>query len=194
MARKEDVPHREKEICWRLREFRETTRIPRTTFALSIGISSERMASYELARVPVRYEIFKAVNAQYLIRLDWLMNRRGPPIARRPYDDSKFADQINKREKLSVIYDEILSRHADPDKEDVQTFFFGPGGLEARLMELRQIVTNPKDSRELPSNLLPLFIDQIEDVLIETKKAVERDLPQEEKYARAMKSRLTKQS
>jgi transcriptional regulator with XRE-family HTH domain len=149
MARKEAVPQRERGICFRLREFRLSTKIPRTTFALTVGISGERLASYELGRVPLRYGVFKAINRHFHIRLDWLMNNRGTLTSPTPLDDSQFASQINEKELLSVVYDTVLSKHSDPDKEDLEAFFFGPGGLDARLSELERIVTNPKETKKL---------------------------------------------
>ena len=42
----------------RLRQFRESLKIARTRFAITIGLSSESMSSYESGRVPLPYEVF----------------------------------------------------------------------------------------------------------------------------------------
>jgi transcriptional regulator with XRE-family HTH domain len=56
MARKTPVPERERAICARLREARLETRLSQVAFAKEAGIDSSLLASYEHARVPIRYE------------------------------------------------------------------------------------------------------------------------------------------
>ena len=175
MARKQDVPERERRISYHLWEFRRSTKIPRTTFALTVGISGERMASYESGRVPLRYGVFKAINRHFHVSLDWLMNGRLPLVSFRPFDDRQFADQVDDKQPLSVVYDTILSKYYTPESEDTSAFFWGPTGLDARLGELERLVSDPKQCRRLEGGLLPVFVTLLERALVATKAAVEQE-------------------
>jgi hypothetical protein len=66
------LTEREKLICWRLREFRELTQIPRTKFALGIGITGERMASYETGRARVPYGVARQIVLRFWMSEVWL--------------------------------------------------------------------------------------------------------------------------
>ena len=111
MARKEAVPPREVEICQRLHTFRLSTKIPRSAFALSVGISASRLSEYENGRVPLRYDTFRAVNAKFFINLRWLVTGAGESTDDRPFDDAQFRSLIRDRELLSAVYDSVIAQH-----------------------------------------------------------------------------------
>jgi transcriptional regulator with XRE-family HTH domain len=103
-----DNPVEEIAIGKRLREFRESTRIPRTAFALSIGIGSERLASYEAGRVRLRYGVFKSVAENYRINPMWLATGDGPPMLDDPFDFSTVL-HIPAKVPFSQAYREFLN-------------------------------------------------------------------------------------
>lgn len=100
---------REIQIGQRLRAFRESKRISRTAFALSIGIGSERLASYEAGRVPLRFEVYKAINDQYFISPRWLATGEGSPALSQPFDNGDKALPIPMRSVFSEAYDAHLA-------------------------------------------------------------------------------------
>jgi transcriptional regulator with XRE-family HTH domain len=77
---KSAVSEREVQIGRRLRMFRESKMIPRTAFALSIGVGAERLASYEAGRVPLRFGVFLAIHQRHLIDPAWLATGQGNPV------------------------------------------------------------------------------------------------------------------
>jgi transcriptional regulator with XRE-family HTH domain len=103
------LPQREVEICHRLKAFREGTKISRSRFAVTIGIGSERLASYENARAPVRYEVYRAINQHFFIDPHWLATGENLPVRVKPYDDSVILPMVKPRQLFSEVYDNHLS-------------------------------------------------------------------------------------
>ena len=100
---------REIEIGKRLRAFREGLKIPRTVFALSIGVGGERLASYEVGRVPLRYGVFEAIAKQYRLNPVWLGKGEGEPSLRIAFDFTGLVP-IPAAAVFSQIYDEYLDK------------------------------------------------------------------------------------
>jgi len=98
------------EIARNLRAFREYLRISRTAFALAIGIGSERLASYESGRVPLRYEVFSAISRRFSLNPLWLATRLTHPVGPEPFDDSEFQSEIDPKSLFTVVYDCVLKR------------------------------------------------------------------------------------
>jgi transcriptional regulator with XRE-family HTH domain len=104
------ITDREKEICDRLRRFREILQIPRTKFALTVGINSERLYTYEAGKAQIRYDTFAAVQKQFSINPVWLATGNESPAAK-DFSDEKFREQIKPRELFSSVYDRLLERY-----------------------------------------------------------------------------------
>jgi len=104
------LTEREKEICDRLRRFREILQIPRTRFSLSIGVSSERLYSYEAGRAQIRYDTFSAVQQQYALNPVWLATGQESPRLDN-FSDEKFRAQVKPRELFSSVYDRLLEKY-----------------------------------------------------------------------------------
>jgi transcriptional regulator with XRE-family HTH domain len=102
------LPKEEMEIGKRLRLFRQMLKIPRTAFALDIGISGERLASYESGRARLRYETFRALNAKYYIVPTWLATGTGIARASIPFDDAVFEGSIDPKRPFSEVYSSVL--------------------------------------------------------------------------------------
>lgn len=79
------LPDRERAVCARLREARQHLRLTQTEFAKQIGISRERLASYEHARAPLRFDCGLKVCRQFLVSEKWLADGlRSPGPLRNP--------------------------------------------------------------------------------------------------------------
>lgn len=98
---------REIQIGQRLREFRESKRISRTAFALSIGIGSERLASYESGRVPLRCEVFLAIHRLYFLNPVWLATGQELPAYEAAVDFGRQTIILQKW-SFSEAYDRAL--------------------------------------------------------------------------------------
>jgi len=66
------LPEREVQIAARLKEAREFLRLSQKEFAEGVGIRRERLASYEDARVPLRWEIALRLCRRFFISEEWL--------------------------------------------------------------------------------------------------------------------------
>jgi transcriptional regulator with XRE-family HTH domain len=66
------LPDKERAVCARLREVRQHLRLTQTEFAVQIGISRERLASYEDARAPVRADVGLRACRQFVVSEKWL--------------------------------------------------------------------------------------------------------------------------
>lgn len=95
-------------MCGRFRAFREMLQIPRAAFAVSVGFGTERIASYEAARAPLKYEVFRAASSRYFLNPQWLAAAVGSPKLWGPFDDSPFANQIPPRALFTEVYDEFI--------------------------------------------------------------------------------------
>ncbi len=101
---------REKQICERLRQFRESLQIPRTRFALTLGLTEAALAGYELGRARVRYETFAAVQKRFLLNPVWLATGEENLVLHH-WTDEKFRDQVKPRELFSHAYDRLIAKH-----------------------------------------------------------------------------------
>jgi transcriptional regulator with XRE-family HTH domain len=99
---------REKQICERLRQFRESLQIPRTRFALSIGVTDAALAGYELGRARVRYETFGAVQKRFSVNPVWLATGKENLVLFN-WSDEKIRAMVKPREIFSRAYDRLIA-------------------------------------------------------------------------------------
>ena len=102
------LPQRELEICHRLRAFREVLKISRAAFAVTIGIGTERLASYESGRAPLRYEVFRLIHQHFRLNPSWLVSGHTAPQVDTLIDDSAFLSKVPRKALFSEIYDQHL--------------------------------------------------------------------------------------
>lgn len=102
------VSDSEKLIGSRLRAFRETLQIPRAKFAVAIGFGSERIASIESGRAPLRYEVFRAVSLRYELSPYWLAEGAGSPKHGGVFDEARLAKEVHPRALFSEVYDRFI--------------------------------------------------------------------------------------
>ncbi len=116
-----ELSERDKQVAQRLRFFREQhLKISRTSFALAIGIGSERLASYEAGRVPLRYEIFALITKRFNLRPFWLATGTSAILDDLPFDDSSFHSEIDPKKRFIEVYDLVLSEPLAREKYDRQ--------------------------------------------------------------------------
>ncbi|HEX3720636.1 MAG TPA: helix-turn-helix transcriptional regulator [Verrucomicrobiae bacterium] len=87
----------------RLREFRESLKIPRVVFALEIGIGGERLASYESGRVPLRWGVFMAISQRFNLNPTWLATGKQPPRLEGPIDATPF-ETVDPKKRFSSVF------------------------------------------------------------------------------------------
>jgi transcriptional regulator with XRE-family HTH domain len=94
---------REREICTRVRKFRESTKWSQDDVARELGISRDRVASVEYGRTPLRYDLAKWLAEKLDVGLHWIAEGR-PPI--RPYlpPDQAEESKIAPHALLSEAY------------------------------------------------------------------------------------------
>jgi hypothetical protein len=165
-----NLPERELAIARRLRAFREVLKIPRTAFALSIGVGGERLASYEAGRVALRYHVFRAINQHFRLNPQWLATGEESPQMGAPIDDSSFTNKLRPGARFTEAYDRFLKAichdRAMQARRDfivfsnelqrVLEYISGPGAddtefisrARAKLLELRSVINKEVDFRD----------------------------------------------
>ena len=154
VPRKAALPLREVEICRRLEAFRRGTRIPRSVFARTVGFGPERLATYEGARSPIRYEAFRAISDHFFLNPQWLATGQGSRVLEGPFDDGAFRAKIEGRALLSEVYDRVLKGHFDALEEAVVENWLAPEGLLGKLGDFDDALEDPVSREKLPTYLL----------------------------------------
>jgi DNA-binding transcriptional regulator YiaG len=72
------LPQRELEICARVREVREGEQMSMPVFAKALGITRQRLGSYEYGRAPLRYSLGKRIGELFDINQRWLATGQPP--------------------------------------------------------------------------------------------------------------------
>jgi transcriptional regulator with XRE-family HTH domain len=73
---REPLPEREKQICARLREMRERLGKTQEKLSAEVGITRQRLASYEEGRAPLRCDLALRICRQFIISEEWLATGR----------------------------------------------------------------------------------------------------------------------
>src|SRR4051794_16855259 len=76
-APRKDLPKRESEICSRLRAARESLSVSQEEFARQVGITRQRLASYEEMRAPLRADLALRICRQFILSEHWLATGEG---------------------------------------------------------------------------------------------------------------------
>ncbi len=101
---------REIEVCERLRAFREASKISRAGFAAGLGIGTERLASYESARAPLRWDVFTKIHERWHINPHWLATGSGFAFVLDFNLDRWVKVRVEPRKLFTEIYDEFIER------------------------------------------------------------------------------------
>jgi len=100
------LPQREIEICQRVREVRLQLKWKQSDFSKELGISRVRLASYEYAKAPIRYDFANRLCSQLNISQSWLAEG-GRPLPG-PYLHIHSLPDIAPRIIFSEAYDRFL--------------------------------------------------------------------------------------
>ena len=169
------LPEREKEIGRRLRAFRQGLGIFRTAFAVSVGIGSDRLASYEAGRVPLRYDIFRAINARYHLSARWLVANEGTVRWDRPFDESPLPDKPLERELLSVAYDRVLAAEYKRLEVKAVDEINGPTGVITAMKNFMAAASDPERRKTIPTDVIEKVHRYCLDLLAATAEAEAED-------------------
>jgi transcriptional regulator with XRE-family HTH domain len=101
----------------RLREFRESLRIPRTSLALWVGIGSNQLASYESGRAALPWGVFRDIAERFRLNPYWLATGQGKPELRYFFSDSRTLIKSPK-DRFADVFDTLLKLGVLPDHPD----------------------------------------------------------------------------
>ncbi len=101
------LPQREIGICQRVRELRLALKWNQPAFAAELGISRERIASYEYAKAPIRYSVGKRLCERFRVNPKWLAEGIEPKQWHIPIH-SDLESQIEPGMLFSEAYDRFL--------------------------------------------------------------------------------------
>ena len=183
---------REIQIGQRLRAFREAKRISRTAFALSIRIGSERLASYEAGRVPLRFEVFKAISQEYSINPIWLATGEGTPSLSTPF-------QLGEAEALvpsSMPFSQAYDSHLDSMCRDqyrhgrvlIEQYLDSVGNLSAFLKQNPEEKIPAEVAEGFYSGLLDFTSEALE--VLRFQQALERRVKKLRAHAKGSKEKV----
>ena len=152
-------------IGLRLRVFREDVcKMSRTAFALSIGIGSERLASYESGRAPLRYDIFRRIALEHMLNPAWLATETLPVRFNHSLEYNEFDAKIPPRALFVDAYDRWLRKWI----EEQQT----AAGIAFRtlLQGIDELDALPEEAkRDLPADYNEQIKRRLEELLQKMK-------------------------
>jgi transcriptional regulator with XRE-family HTH domain len=138
----------------RLREFREALRISRTAFAFEIAIGSERMASYESGRVPLRWGVFSAISKRFLLNPLWLATGTGSQRLEFPFDESGLKS-VDPRKRFSEVMIDIVNEAGSSELIEIDRKATRLGGLLAELVDFARL-------NKIPPEMLPKLTEMLD--------------------------------
>lgn len=101
---------REIEIGQRLKAYRLGKRISRAGFAGAIGIGTERLASYESGRAPLKYKVFRLIEKEFHLNPAWLALGGDYQPEANPMRDEELPDNISEQALFSEVFDAHLKQ------------------------------------------------------------------------------------
>lgn len=136
MARQTPLPELEKQIGQRLRKFRiEQVGLSSVEFSRRIGIDSNRLATYEHGRAPLRYEIADAAARTFNICQRWLAEEK-EPVRYYVSIPEVLRERFPQRSLFSSIYNGFLKSFVDDHLAELQ--HLGAGKMHDELLEVVQ--------------------------------------------------------
>lgn len=169
MPRKNPVLEREKAIGRRLRELREKHLAKRTALALRLGISSDRLASYEFGRVPLPWGIGSRICELFNVSQAWLLTGEAPARSMYLQPPEELKASASSRSLFSEVCQKFLTqkrRQWAASEAEVSTKVMLRVYDEARKL---------KNAGKFP----PESFAAIEATLVETERAIKAALEQQ---------------
>ena len=151
------LPQREIEICQRVREVRLANRWQQAQFAAELGINRARLASYEYAKAPIRYELGKKLCLRLNISERWLATGRLP---KKRFTDFIYAPEASTR--LDPLFSEVFDQHLKEPTKESEVKLIDLIGIE-RFIQERFDSSTPIYGKSGTKDLDKLYLDQISD-------------------------------
>lgn len=145
-------------VAKRLRAFRSAMPATRAGFAVLVGIGTERLASYESARVPIQYSVFRAITQAFHLSPFWLATGTSAVRLDQPFDDSAFLSEVPPRATFLEIYDRFL---ADPFTQKQVEALEAFNRLTASMRGLQAFLSDLRKARLSLDDLDPSFADKL---------------------------------
>ncbi|MDB6110909.1 MAG: hypothetical protein JWR69_2659 [Pedosphaera sp.] len=101
------MPAREVEICKRLRIYRIRTGLSQIAFARDVGLDSTKLASFEHARAPLRYDVAYKILSTSLLNPQWLAEGIWPISSTAFFYNAKDL-KAEPGALFSKVYDSLL--------------------------------------------------------------------------------------
>ena len=168
------LPIEEEVICLRLREVREDLRLTQEEFAEKLGLTRERLASYEYARAPVRWSLGSKLCAVFHRSQRWLAlgeaPKHGPwlviPPCETPTPQELFSEGYKKIAPGVLRAQEAAARAFKIPIEvldslpDAQTMPSTPADIAASYRSmLPELIAH--DLRGIPDDLVPICCQKL---------------------------------
>jgi transcriptional regulator with XRE-family HTH domain len=144
-SKRKVLPKREQSIGSRLKMAREALHLTQAEFAREIGISRQRLASYEEARVPLRFDLALRMCRQFVLGEKWLATGEG--------DMRQCLDLASRGSSYQVAMDWPLGRAYDEHLGAVYE------GLVLQFGDTIQIVIRETESFQFLRNYFLLLLD-----------------------------------
>ncbi|HOQ47880.1 MAG TPA: helix-turn-helix transcriptional regulator [Bryobacteraceae bacterium] len=106
---KSNMRARELQIGGRIRRIREALRLSQAEFAEQLGITRQRLASYEEGRVAIRYDLALRLCRRFIVSEKWLATGLGDPRLLMDLRFDPVAAQIPVDSPYSKAFDDALS-------------------------------------------------------------------------------------
>lgn len=107
---------KDRTIAARLRRGREARRLSQAEFAKQIGITRERLASYEDGRAPLRTDIALRVCRQFILSEKWLATGKGPMNSLMDLGAEPLPQSLPLDAPFSESYEYFLGKRYDKIK------------------------------------------------------------------------------
>lgn len=125
MPRTKPLSGKEREICHRVREWRNYLRLPLAVVAEMVQVKPSYLASIENARNPLRYSVAYRLLNSNVINIHWLFHGAGPALGRSFAPSPAFL-KVGEKVLFSQVYFAFLRFQMN--------YQFVPGGVLGREM------------------------------------------------------------
>ena len=157
------LPQQEIEVCKRLLEIRQLLDLEQRSLGSALGITRDRLASYENFRAPLRYSVGDLLCSTFNINQRWLATGRLPQTQYQPVDE-QTSQQIPPRALFTEAYDTFLGAYIEQSLKSERLIAMRPiEELDFHISSWHEVqVRGSKRFKFDPSSiLLPLLVDRI---------------------------------
>lgn len=138
MPRVHPLPKRDREIAARIRKFRRESKCSREYLAVRSGIKGGVITRIELGRIPLKYDVARAIFSALAINPLWAATGEGPEIAKIDLPSSG-----NLKLPINALFSDVFFRELlpmfkahVPDKESEILMRYQRGEVNSRAVKL----------------------------------------------------------